>query len=114
MQVGGGQLDVRVLALARPRLRREHAAAVDGGEVPEGELVAAFRLLAALVDSARVDGTYSGKSEDEVRAQFVGRQPMGRLGTEDELKGVVVFLASAAASFLTGQTIVVDGGETSQ
>jgi gluconate 5-dehydrogenase len=50
------------------------------------------------------------KYEDFIRSRI----PMGRLGTEDELKGVVVFLASAASSFLTGQTIVVDGGETSQ
>ncbi len=36
--------------------------------------------------------------------------PMGRLGTADEVAGVVLFLASASASFVTGHTVAVDGG----
>lgn len=38
--------------------------------------------------------------------------PLARLGQPGELKGVAVFLASPASSYITGQTIVVDGGET--
>jgi NAD(P)-dependent dehydrogenase (short-subunit alcohol dehydrogenase family) len=37
---------------------------------------------------------------------------MGRVGSEGELKGVAVFLASPASGYITGHTIVVDGGGT--
>jgi gluconate 5-dehydrogenase len=37
---------------------------------------------------------------------------MGRVGKEGELKGVAVFLAAPASDYITGHTIVVDGGGT--
>ena len=36
--------------------------------------------------------------------------PLGRIGQPDDIAGVAVFLASPAAAFITGQTIVADGG----
>jgi NAD(P)-dependent dehydrogenase (short-subunit alcohol dehydrogenase family) len=46
----------------------------------------------------------------QVEPEIQRRQPIGRVGDPGELKGVAVFLASDAASYITGQTIVVDGG----
>ncbi|MGH7044585.1 MAG: SDR family oxidoreductase [Acetobacteraceae bacterium] len=46
------------------------------------------------------------------RAAFVARQPMGRLGTAEEIAALAVYLASDAAQFVTGQAMVIDGGMT--
>lgn len=51
-----------------------------------------------------------GKSGDEVRQMFVERQPMGRLGTADEIAAMCVYLAGDESAFTTGQTFLVDGG----
>ena len=40
------------------------------------------------------------------------RTPLGRIGEPDEIAGAAILLASQAGSFLTGQTIVIDGGAT--
>ena len=46
----------------------------------------------------------------EARKMFIARQPMGRLATAEELVEMVVYLASDAADFVTGQVMIVDGG----
>lgn len=48
----------------------------------------------------------------DFRAEFVSHIPAGRLGEPDELGPAAVFLASDASSYVTGATIVVDGGYT--
>src|SRR6202042_2067062 len=52
----------------------------------------------------------TGKSSEVVRQAFVDRQPMGRLGTAKEVALLALFLASDEASYITGQTPLVDGG----
>jgi 2-keto-3-deoxy-L-fuconate dehydrogenase len=49
-----------------------------------------------------------GESLDALRA----RQPMGRLGTTDEVAQAVLYLASDAAAFVTGTALIIDGGLT--
>jgi 2-keto-3-deoxy-L-fuconate dehydrogenase len=52
----------------------------------------------------------TGKSLDAVRQDFIDRQPMGRLGTAQEVAALALFLASDEASYITGQPHLVDGG----
>lgn len=53
-----------------------------------------------------------GQEGAKMRKLWESETPAGRLGIPHELKGVVVFLASDAASYVTGTEIVVDGGYT--
>jgi 2-keto-3-deoxy-L-fuconate dehydrogenase len=59
----------------------------------------------SLGDRIAAQGEY-----DTVRAAFIARQPMGRLGTPEEIAGAALYLASDESSFMTGQALVVDGG----
>jgi len=53
------------------------------------------------------------QQEDPKRWEFwMSRVPMGRAGEPEELKGSVIYLASAASGYMTGHTLVIDGGYT--
>lgn len=52
----------------------------------------------------------SGDAE-EARRRFVARQPMGRLGTVEEMAAAAVYLASDETGFMTGSVLVIDGGQ---
>ena len=51
-----------------------------------------------------------GVTSDAVRAGFVARQPMGRLGRPEEIAALAVYLASDESAFTTGTAQVIDGG----
>jgi 2-keto-3-deoxy-L-fuconate dehydrogenase len=52
----------------------------------------------------------SGRSEAETRRMFVERQPMGRLGTAEEIAAAALYLGSDESAFTTGIALIVDGG----
>ena len=60
------------------------------------------------MDTARAEKL--GRPVEEIRAESEGRIPLGRYGTPEEFAKVAAFLASPANSYLTGQSLLVDGG----
>ena len=48
----------------------------------------------------------------QARKDFIARQPMGRLGTVEDITGILVFLASDESLFATGNMYSIDGGMT--
>ena len=78
--------------------------------------VRANAICPGTIQSPSLDGRIeaqaqkTGKSQDDVRQAFVDRQPMGRLGTAQEVAAIALFLASDESSYITGQAHLVDGG----
>ena len=63
------------------------------------------------VDTPSLRGRIAAQGDPEkARAAFVARQPIGRLGTAEEIAALVVYLASDESSYTTGAIHVVDGG----
>jgi 3-oxoacyl-[acyl-carrier protein] reductase len=63
-----------------------------------------------VVELASAAAAREGITVQEAERRIIDHVPLGRLGTPDEFGGVIRFLASPAASFVTGTTIQVDGG----
>ena len=65
------------------------------------------------VDTPSLQGRINAFADPvQARKDFVARQPMGRLGTVDDIMGILVFLASDESLFATGNAFSIDGGMT--
>jgi 3-oxoacyl-[acyl-carrier protein] reductase len=74
-------------------------------------VIAPGRIQTERIDEIdRMTADRSGKSLADVRASSAASVPLGRIGLPDEFAAVIAFLASDAASYVTGQAITVDGG----
>jgi 2-keto-3-deoxy-L-fuconate dehydrogenase len=61
----------------------------------------------SLIARMRARGDY-----DKARAEFLARQPTGRLGRPEEIAALITYLAGDEAAFVTGQAFIIDGGWT--
>jgi NAD(P)-dependent dehydrogenase (short-subunit alcohol dehydrogenase family) len=83
----------------------------------KGGLLQLTRWLATvLAPEVRVNAVTSGgvqRNQAEVFTErYVARTPLGRMATEEDLKGAVAYLASDLSAYVTGHNLVVDGGWT--
>jgi 2-deoxy-D-gluconate 3-dehydrogenase len=60
------------------------------------------------------DINVAARADDRTREAMLRQIPAGRMGHPDELGPLAVFLSSAASDFMTGETIVMDGGQTAR
>ena len=107
-------------------------AGLKGGSIPEAGIVGYAASKAGVMGMTRelasqwgqhgirvnavAPGFFPSRMTEKLLAQnqerYEAKVPMRRIGRPGELKGAVLFLATAASSYITGQTIVVDGGVT--
>src|SRR3954469_8851257 len=65
------------------------------------------------VDTPSLQGRINAFADPvQARKDFIARQPMGRLGTVDDIMGILIFLASDESLFATGNAYSIDGGMT--
>ena len=86
-----------------------------GYAASKGGLIQLTRWLATvLAPHVRVNAITPGgiwrNQPETFREQYVARTPLGRMGTEENLKGAAAYLASDLSAYVTGQNLIVDGG----
>ena len=117
----GGSI-INISSISAWRCAPDEAEPVVAYNASKGAVVSLTRDMAVKLasDKIRVNGIAPGPfltdmmnhvRHDEVKLrEFERNIPQQRSGTEDDIKGVVVFLAADASAYITGQTVVVDGG----
>ncbi|MBN1543088.1 SDR family oxidoreductase [candidate division KSB1 bacterium] len=82
----------------------------------KGGMIALTRYLARVLAEKKIrvncispGGLYAGQAERFVQ-NYSRKVPVGRMAEHDDIKGLVVFLASPASAYITGENILIDGG----
>jgi NAD(P)-dependent dehydrogenase (short-subunit alcohol dehydrogenase family) len=122
MKAQGGGSIVNISSISAWRCADDDHEPVVAYNASKGAVVSLTRDMAVKLaaDNIRVNGIAPGPfltdmmnhvrhDQDKLKA-FESAIPQQRSGQEDDIKGVVVFLAGPASAFITGQTLVVDGG----
>ncbi len=72
--------------------------------------LASRAITANAIAPGYIETEMTGQLKDEIKADILKSIPLGRLGSVEDVARVSLFLASKEADYITGQTIVVDGG----
>lgn len=124
MQKQGGGAIVHTASVVATKGVKDRAAY----SASKGGLLALAKAMAAdyLADRIRVNCVCPGTTAtpslerriqafpdpEKARADFIARQPMGRLGTDEEIAAAILFAASDEAGFMNGAALFIDGGMT--
>ena len=122
MRDSGGGVIVHTSSIVATKGVKDRAAY----SASKGGLLALTKAMAAdhLADKIRVNCVCPGTTDtpslarriqafadpEKARADFIARQPMGRLGTDEEIAAAILFAASDEAAFMNGASISIDGG----
>jgi len=122
MKAQGGGSIINISSISAWRCATDDQEPVVAYNASKGAVVSLTRDMAVKLaaDNIRVNGIAPGpfltdmmnhvRHDEEKLSAFESAIPQQRSGEEDDIKGVVVFLAGPASAFITGQTLVVDGG----
>jgi NAD(P)-dependent dehydrogenase (short-subunit alcohol dehydrogenase family) len=116
LEAGGGNLvTVATLNATRPLQGEAPYSAAKAGVVnltATAALEYAPTIRANCVSPGMIDTSLTSliTSDPQLKAVAEAGTPLGRIGLADEVAGVIAFLCSDAASYITGQNLVVDGG----
>ena len=118
---GGGSI-INISSISAWRCAADEQEPVVAYNASKGAVISLTRDMAVKLaaDNIRVNGIAPGpfltdmmnhvRHDEDKLSAFESGIPQQRSGKEDDIKGVVVFLAGPASAFITGQTLVVDGG----
>ena len=119
IRAGGGKVINLSSIFGAVGMDRQAAYASSKGGIVQLTKVMAIEWARSNIQVNAIGPTYfetplvAALRNDPERFRFINeRTPMGRWGQPEELEGAVIFLASRASDFITGQTIYVDGGWT--
>jgi len=115
---GGSIINTASTAALRPRpgltwYNSSKGAVVTATKSLAGELAPRnirVNALCPVLGDTPLAGTFMGGDTPEKRAQFVATIPLGRMSTPADVAGAALYLASDAASFITGAALEIDGG----
>ena len=84
-------------------------AASKGGLIQLTRYLSTYLAPDIRVNAISPGGIYRNQCESFVE-KYVAQTPLKRMGTEEDIKGAALFLASELSAYITGQNIIVDGG----
>ena len=119
---GGAIVNTSSVAAVKGLPDRSAYSASKGGVLALTKAMAADHLKENIRVNAVCPGTVltpslakrfsNSENPDQMKQNFISRQPMGRLGTDDEIATAILFAAASEAGFMTGAAIHIDGGMT--